>query len=94
MRKTPPGRTPREADALSDSPNEALRALMIKHDFTVREIAEFSGFAKSTVESWLKDPQAKSFRPLHDRNLSIIRIYMQTQVKLSAREARRAQTRR
>jgi hypothetical protein len=46
---------------------EGLRNLMAEHKLTQREIAELACVSVKTVESWLADPSAASFRRFHPR---------------------------
>ncbi len=55
-----------------------LRALMAEHDLTQAEVAQFSGFAKRTIEGWLANPGAATSRNFSQRNLDIIKLYLQT----------------
>jgi transposase len=51
---------------------DQLRALMREHGLSNRDIAELASVHPKTVESWLADPKAASFRHMAPRHLSLI----------------------
>lgn len=63
MKKTP----------IVNSTARQLRELMTEHQLTQREISEIALVSQKTVEGWLADPGAASFRGMKERDLQLIR---------------------
>ena len=54
-------------------PAEDLRDLMAEHSLTQRDVAQLATVSLKTVEGWLADKAAASFRVMHPRHLALIR---------------------
>jgi uncharacterized protein (DUF2267 family) len=48
---------------------ESLRAVMAEHGLRARDVAELCCVSLKTVESWLANPEAASFRSMSPRHL-------------------------
>lgn len=65
-----------------------LRELMTEHQLTQREVSEIALVSQKTVEGWLADPVAASFRGMKERDLQLIRHTLPGYV--AARSGRKA----
>lgn len=69
------------------TPTKALRALMAQHKLKNADVAELARVASKTVEGWLADPNAASYRQMPPRHLDVIRVMLPT--FLRERQSRR-----
>ena len=60
----------------SKSAADDLRDLMRAHELTQRDVSEIACVSLKTVESWLADKAAASFRVMHARHLRTIRVML------------------
>lgn len=51
---------------------DQLRDLMAEHGLTQRDVAQLATVSVKTVEGWLADKAAASFRNMHPRHLALI----------------------
>ena len=66
---------------------EDLRALMAEHGLTQKQVAGMACVSIKTVESWLADKSAASYRVMHLRHLRSIRFALQQPAAKSGRKA-------
>lgn len=55
---------------------DELRTVMQTHDLTQREVAEIACVSLKTVESWLAEKGAASYRNMHPRHLRTILVML------------------
>lgn len=55
------------------NPNEQLRALKEQHKLRNTDVAHILMMSVKSVENWLADPTASYFRPMRDRELTILK---------------------
>lgn len=71
-----------------------LRKLMQQHELTNGDVATLATVHPKTIESWLADPGAASFRTMAPRHLSLIRVmlppFLAKRRAAQAREERKA----
>lgn len=58
----------------STEPSDDLRALMREQGLTQRDVSHLACVSVKTVEGWLADRDAASFRTMHVRHLRSIRL--------------------
>lgn len=64
------------ARAASRGPVDDLRAVMVEHSLTQREVSELAGVSHKTVESWLATPGSASHRAMNARHLTLLRAVL------------------
>jgi hypothetical protein len=67
-----------------------LRKLMEEHELTQREVAQIAMVGLTTVEGWLADPKAASFRKMSPRHINVIRVMLPGY--LAAKRGRKGKT--
>lgn len=60
----------------STTNRDALRSLMKKHSLTNAQVAEVAGVSVKTVESWVAEPKAASWRPMPERQLKAFKALL------------------
>lgn len=65
-------------------PADDLRALMAEHRLTQRDVAGLACVSIKTVEGWLADKAAASWRNMHPRHLHCVRLALPGFLKLRA----------
>ena len=60
----------------SEAAAVTLRKFMEQHTLTQRDIATLACVHIKTVEGWLADPDAASFRKMPPRHISVIRVML------------------
>lgn len=68
---------------------DQLRRLMSEHELTQRTVADLACVSVKTVEGWLADRDAASFRTMHVRHLRSIMLALPGHLK-AAKRARKA----
>ncbi len=66
---------------------EVLRKLMSEHGLTQREVAEMATVSVKTVEGWLANRGAASYRSMPARHINVIRMMLPRH--LAARRSRK-----
>ena len=55
---------------------QVLRKMMTEHSLTQREVAEIATVSVKTVEGWLADKGASSYRSMPARHINVIRVML------------------